>query len=322
LGVTQDHGNPAITKKQFRGGVMETQDKATSLSHLRELGTTREMLFPIGLGGMPMSLRDRPPEAQSIATIHKALESGVTLIDTADAYCRDESDKHHNEKLIHKALQQYSGDKSQVMVATKGGLMRPDGSWTQNGNPDHLRQTIRASFEALGGENPIDLWQYHSPDPNYSIEEALTPAKEAVNQGLIRYVGVSNFGVEQIKQARDVVEIVSVQNQYNPWHRDPEFDGVLEYCEIEGLTFLPWSPLGGSGRVKQLQQFTGIMDLAKEKGLSIYSLILAWMLSKSSCIVPIPGASKPESIADSVKAAQVRLEPQEIAIVGDAISTS
>jgi aryl-alcohol dehydrogenase-like predicted oxidoreductase len=299
---------------------METQDKVMSLPHLRELGITREMVFPIGLGGMPMSIRDRPSEDQSIATIHKALELGVTLIDTADAYCRDESDKHHNEKLIYKAIQQYSGDKSQVMIATKGGLMRPNGAWTQNGNPDHLRQTIRESFEALGGEKPIDIWQYHSPDPNYSIEDSLTPAKEAQNQGLVRYVGVSNFSVDQIKRARDVVEIVSVQNQYNPWHRNPEYDGVLEYCESEGITFLPWSPLGGFSRVSQLQQFTGIADLSAEKELSIYSLILAWMLSKSPVIVPIPGASRPESIADSVKAAQVRLDPMEIAIVEDAIA--
>ncbi|MBD1845069.1 aldo/keto reductase [Cyanobacteria bacterium FACHB-63] len=299
---------------------METQDKIMSLPHLRELGITREMVFPIGLGGMPMSIRDRPPEDQSIDTIHKALELGVTLIDTADAYCRDESDKHHNEKLIYKALQQYTGDKSQVMIATKGGLMRPNGAWTQNGNPDHLRQTIRESFEALGGDKPIDIWQYHSPDPNYSIKEALTPAKEAQNEGIVRYVGVSNFSIDQIKHARDVVEIVSVQNQYNPWHRNPEFDGVLEYCEAEGITFLPWSPLGGMSRVKQLQQFTGMTDLAAEKGLSIYSLILAWMLSKSPCIVPIPGASRPETIADSIKAAQVRLDPPEIAIVEDAIA--
>lgn len=299
---------------------MATQDKVAEIAHLRELGTTREMVFPIGLGAMPMSISDRPSESQSIATIHKALELGVTLIDTADAYCLDEPDKHHNEKLIYKALQQYSGDKSQVMVATKGGLMRPDGAWTQNGNPDHLRKTIRESFEALGGDKPIDIWQYHSPDPDYTITEALTPAKEAVNQGIVRYVGVSNFSVEQIKQARDVVEIVSVQNQYNPWHRNPEYDGVLEYCEAEGITFLPWSPLGGMRRVSQLEKISGISDLANDKGVSIYSLILGWMLSKSPCIVPIPGARRPESIADSVTAVQVRLDPEEIAIVEDAIS--
>lgn len=295
---------------------METQETAQT-PNLRELGRTGKMVFSIGLGAMPMSLSGRPPEDQAIATIHKALDLGVTLIDTADSYCMDESDKHHSEHLIHKALQQYSGDLSRVMVATKGGLMRPDAAWTRNGNPDHLRQTIRESFEALGGKKPIDLWQYHSPDSNYAIAESLQPAKEAVADGLIRYVGVSNFSVDQIKQAREVVEVVSVQNQYNPWHRDPEFDGVLNYCEAEGLSFLPWSPLGGSRRVQQLSGVEAIANLARDKGISVYSLVLAWMLSKSSSIIPIPGASKPESIADSVTATQVRFTEAEIGLLDE-----
>ena len=233
----------------------------------KQLGRTGINVSCIGLGAMPMSLvrkpdyLRRPPESQSIQVIHRALDLRVTLIDTADSYCRDESDKHHNEYLIHKALQQYEGETSHVIISTKGGFMRPKGSqtsngnpkhlrqWTPNGNPKHLRQTIRASFEALGGSRPIDLWQYHRPDPNYSIKESLKPVKEAVDEGLIRFVGVSNFSVEQIKQARDVVEIVSVQNQYNLLHRQPEHDGVLEYCETEGLTFFSYSPLGGHQRV-------------------------------------------------------------------------
>jgi aryl-alcohol dehydrogenase-like predicted oxidoreductase len=294
---------------------MTIQDQVAHSPNLRELGRTGKRVFSIGLGAMPMSISGRPPEDQAIATIHKALDLGVTLIDTADAYCIDESDKHHNERLIYKALQRYSGDKSQVMVATKGGLMRPNGAWTRNGNPDHLRQTIRESFEALGGEKPIDLWQYHAPDTNYPIADSLQPVKEAVEQGLIRFVGVSNFSVDQIKQARCVVDVVSVQNQYNPWHRDPEFDGVLDYCEAEGLSFLPWSPLGGSGRVQQLSSVEAIATIAREKGISVYSLVLAWMLSKSSCIIPIPGASKPESIEDSVSAAQVRLTESEVELL-------
>ncbi|HHP7229235.1 MAG TPA: aldo/keto reductase, partial [Xenococcaceae cyanobacterium] len=256
----------------------------------------------IGLGAMPLSLSGRPSEADAIAVIHKALDLGVNLIDTADAYCQDESDKHHNERLIAKALKQYPEDTSSVTVATKGGLMRPQGTWTRNGNPDHLRSTIRQSYETLGGSRPIDIWQYHSPDPNYTIEEALTPAKEAVEQGLIRYVGVSNFSVEQIKQARQVVEIVSVQNQYNPWHRQPEFDGVLDYCQQEGLIFFPWSPLGGSSRVSRLQDIKVIAKLAQEKGVSVYQIVLGWLRAKSPCIVPIPGASHISSITDSVKA--------------------
>ncbi|PSB28467.1 aldo/keto reductase [Stenomitos frigidus] len=278
----------------------------------KQLGNTGITVSAIGLGGMPMSLSSRPPEAQAIATIHRALDLGVTLIDTADSYCKDESDKHHNERLIYKALQQYSGDTTNVMIATKGGLMRPDGAWTRNGNPDHLRETIRTSFEALGGDQPIGLWQYHAPDPDYSIEESLKPAKEAVVNGLIRLVGVSNFSVEQIKRARDVVELASVQNQYNPWHRDPESDGVLEYCDREGLTFLPWSPLGGSRRFGQIKEIEAIVQLAKAKNVSVYSIVLAWLRAKSLSVLPIPGASKPESIADSITAATIHLSPSEV----------
>jgi pyridoxine 4-dehydrogenase len=274
----------------------------------------------IGLGGMPMSIYDRPPESQSIAVIHRALDLGITFIDTADSYCKDESDKHHNERLIQQALTSYQGDISQVIVATKGGLMRPDGSWGRNGNPEHLRQTIRESFEIFGGDKPIDLWQYHSPDPNYTIEASLTPAKEAVEAGLIRFVGVSNFSVEQIKQARDVVDIVSVQNQYSPWHRQPETDGVLEYCEQEKITFLPWSPFGGMRRHGNLPDIQAIAQIAQEKNVSLYCIVLAWLRSKSPCILPIPGASKVSSIEDTVTAVNVKLSDAQVQKIDQATS--
>ncbi|XZN93168.1 MAG: aldo/keto reductase [Microcoleus sp.] len=278
----------------------------------KKLGNTNFNISPIGLGGMPLSLSGRPTESQAIAVIHRALDLGVTLIDTADSYCQDQSDKHHNEELIAKALQQYTGDIRAVTVATKGGLMRPQGAWTRNGNPHHLRKTIRESFEALGGQKPIDLWQYHAPDPSYTIEEALAPAKEAVAEGIVRFVGVSNFSVEQIKRARDIVEIASVQNQYNPWHREPESDGVLQYCETEKLTFFPWSPLGGSRRVTSLEDMPAIAKLAAEKNVSVYCIVLAWLMAKSPCIVPIPAATKLSSIEDSVKAIDVKLTDEEI----------
>lgn len=130
--------------------------------------------------------------------------------------------------------------------------------------------------------------------------------------GLIRFVGVSNFSVDQIKRARDVVNIVSVQNQYNPWSRQPEFEGVLEYCENESLTFLPWSPLGGSRRVSRLQDIPVISQLAQEKGVSVYSIVLAWLRAKSPCVVPIPGASKTASIEDSVRSVEVKLSDEEV----------
>ena len=277
-----------------------------------QLGNTNITISAIGLGGMPMSLSSRPPESEAIKVIHRALELGITFIDTADSYCKDESDKHHNEKLIAKALKEYQGDTSNIIVATKGGLMRPNGTWTRNGNPDHLRKTIRESFEAFGGEKPLDVWQYHAPDPDYKIEESLKPAKEAVDAGMIRFIGVSNFSVEQIKRARDFVNIVSVQNQYNPWYRQPETDGVLKYCEQEKLTFIPWSPLGGSRRVGKLEEIDAIAQLAKEKGVSVYQIVLAWLRAKSPAIVPIPGASKVSSIENSVQAINVNLSQEEV----------
>lgn len=277
-----------------------------------QLGKSAVSTSAIGLGGMPMSVYERPTESQSINVIHRALDLGITFIDTADSYCKDESDKHHNERLIHKALQTYSGDTSNVIVATKGGLMRPNQSWTRNGNPEHLRETIRVSFETFGGDKPIDIWQYHSPDPDYTIEASLTPAKEAQEAGIIHKIGVSNFSVEQIKQARDVVDIVSVQNQYSPWQRQPETNGVLEYCENEGLTFIPWSPFGGRRRHQGLADIKAIAELAEEKNVSVYCIVLAWLRSKSPCILPIPGASKISSIEDSVKAVNIKLSEVEV----------
>ncbi|MBW4507419.1 MAG: aldo/keto reductase [Scytonematopsis contorta HA4267-MV1] len=277
-----------------------------------QLGKTGIKVSAIGLGAMPMSIYERPPESDSVKVIHRALDLGIKFIDTADSYCKDEYDKHHNERLINQALQSYQGDTNNIFVATKGGLMRPNQAWTSNGNPQHLQETIRVSFEALGGKKPIDLWQYHAPDPDYTIKESLTAAKEAQEAGMIRFIGVSNFSVDQIKQAQDVVDIVSVQNQYNPWYRKAEFDGVLEYCEIQNLTFLPWSPFGGSRRHQGLQDIPVIAKLAKGKNVSVYAIVLAWLRAKSSCVLPIPGASKISSIEDSAKAVNMKLSHEEV----------
>lgn len=211
------------------------------IMEFRELGKTGVRISAVGLGAMPLSLDGRPSEENAIKVIHRSLDLGVNLIDTADAYCIDESDKHHNEKLIAKALSTYKGNFAgsvnsieEVIVATKGGLMRPNGDWVVNNEPTHIRRTIRESFEALGGFYPIPLWQLHAFDSKHPLEATLQPVKEAVDMGLIRHVGVSNFTVEQIERAAHILPVVSVQNQHNPWHRRPELDGVLEYCERKG----------------------------------------------------------------------------------------
>lgn len=260
----------------------------------------------MGLGAMPLSIQGRPTEAQALKVLHRAIDLGVTLIDTADSYCLDESDKHHNERLIARALATHSKGRD-VKVATKGGLLRPQGDWVVCGDPEHLRKTIHESHQALGGKEPIFLWQLHAPDDRYPLEETLQAVEEAQKRGLIRHVGLSNVNVEDIGRARKILPIVSVQNKYNPWHRQAERDGVLKYCESHGLSFLPWSPLGGRNRVRKLPEITGLGEIAGDLQVSPMRLVLAWMLAKSPAILPIPGATRLASLEDSMQAVDLIL---------------
>ncbi len=272
----------------------------------------------LGLGAMPLSLDERPEEADAVRVIHHALDLGVTLIDTADAYCLDEKDKHHNERLIAKALADYPGDASSVIVATKGGLMRPKGDWTTNGDPKHIAKTIRESYEALGGKKPIPLWQLHAVDPRFSIEDTLKPVREAVDEGLIRFVGLSNVGVKDIESARNVVSVVSIQNRFNPWDRSVEKNGVLNLCEKEKMTFFPWSPVGGWQNYKKVSEHPTFLAIARKYQVSPYQVVLSWLMSKSPAVLPIPGASRTASIEDSVKAVDFNLLPEEVRAVDQA----
>lgn len=276
------------------------------------LGRTSVSVSAMGLGAMPLSLEGRPSEDRAIALIHRALDLGVTFIDTADAYCIDERDKHHNERLIAKALASYPKETAGVIVATKGGLMRPNGDWICNGDPKHIEKTVHESYQALGGRRPIPLWQLHAPDARFDLSETLKPIREAVSDGRIRFVGLSNVSVLEIEQAREIVEVVSIQNQYNPWKRTPETDGVLAYCEKEGLTFLPWSPLGGSNRVERLKDIPVLRGLSLEKSISPQRILLAWMMARSPVILPIPGASRLHNLEDSLAAVDLALSHEEV----------
>ncbi len=264
----------------------------------------------VGFGAMHLSLEGRPTSKEAFAVVHRALDVGITFIDTADSYCKNEGEKHHNERLLRQALDAYDGDLSSLVIATKGGLMRHGGGWPRNGDPDHLRKTIRQSVEALGVPS-IQVWQHHAPDPDIPIEASLTPVREAVDEGLIELVGVSNYSVEQIERAREVVDVVSVQNQLSLWHRQPLEDGTLEYCDREGLTFLPWEPLGGRRRARKITEHEALRELADEKGTSSYCIALAWLMSRSPVVLPIPGASRPENIEDSSSAYDVSLTVDE-----------
>ncbi len=268
----------------------------------------------IGLGAMPLSLDNRPDERRAIATIHAALDSGVTLIDTADAYQTGADVENHNEILIANALQSYTGDLSNVFVATKGGYERPaDGSWVNNGRPEHLKAAARVSAKNLGVDG-IALYQFHHPDPAVPFEDSIGALKDLVDDGLIRAAGISNVDTSQILTAHSILgdDLVSVQNQFSPAHQDSRRE--LQLSAELGLAFLPWSPLGGMGRAGTLSGANAAFAaIASERGVSPQQVALAWELSLSSTVIPIPGASRPESIADSARAADLQLTAAELA---------
>ncbi|CAF1259190.1 unnamed protein product [Rotaria sp. Silwood1] len=285
------------------------------------LGHTNMKITRIGLGSMPLSIYGRPTREDAINVIHRTLDLGITLIDTADAYCLDENDKNYSEILIYEALQTYQGSANinNIIIATKGGLIRPNGAWETDLNPLRLRQAIKKSYESLGGQKPILLWQIHnSPQDNkYSLKEIFQPICEAIELKLIKYVGVSNFTVEQIKEVQTYVNIQSVQNVFNIYKRQAEFDGVLKYCEDNNLTFIAYSPMGGRRKHKKLNQEKLLINLGEKYHCSPYCIVLAWILSKSKCIVPIPGASKITSIEDSVKALNIHLDENDIELINN-----
>src|SRR5690349_19325604 len=266
----------------------------------------------IGLGGMPMSIEGRPEdESRSIATIHAALDAGVTLIDTADAYHLTANDVGHNESLIAKALSSYGGDTSDVLVATKGGHLRPgDGSWTLNGSPEYLKQAAEASLKRLGVE-AIGLYQFHRPDPKTPYADSVGAIRDLLDAGKIRLAGISNANPEQIKQAGEILggRLVSVQNQFSPAFRSSEPE--LELCDELGIAFLPWSPLGGIRAAGSLGG--AFAEVAATYGVSPQRVALAWHLAKSPVSIPIPGASRPETITDSAAADTLELTAEDLA---------
>jgi aryl-alcohol dehydrogenase-like predicted oxidoreductase len=269
-------------------------------------------VFPIGLGTMKMSVPGHPPEERAIATIHAALDAGVNLIDTADAYAPG-ADMGHNERLVAKALR---GRRDGVIVATKGGHTRPRGDWALDGRPEHLRAACEASLRALETDR-IDLYQYHRPDPEVPYAESIGALKELKDEGKVRWVGISNASNEQIEVACSIVDIAAVQNQLSLEYRSPIAKGEVAECERRGIAFLPWSPLGGiSGAAEAAGRHGPVRAAAEAHGVSPQQVALAWLLSLSPGVVPIPGASRPESILDCVAAVELELTDDELEAIG------
>ncbi|MEV6737195.1 aldo/keto reductase [Streptomyces sp. NPDC051104] len=279
----------------------------------RRIGSVR--VSAVGLGGMPMSIERRPDQARSISTIHAALDAGVTLIDTADAYHIGADEVGHNETLIAKALSSHCAG-SQVLVATKGGHLRPgDGSWTVNGSPEHIKRACEQSLTRLGVE-AIGLYQFHRPDPQIPYADSIGALVDLLDEGKIQMAGISNANPDQIRLAHEILggRLVSVQNQYSPAFRSSRPE--LDLCTELGIAFLPWSPLGGISNARRLGfahlPFTAV---GQSRGVSPQRVCLAWMLATSPVVIPIPGSSRVRTAIDSAAAADLVLTPQEMALL-------
>src|SRR5438067_4763350 len=245
-----------------------------------------------GIWGWP------PDRANALKVLRRAVELGVNLIDTAYAYGPETS-----ELLISEALHPYPNG---LVIATKGGLTRPGpNEWMPNGRPDHLKQAVEGSLKRLRLER-IDLYQLHTIDPKVPMETSLGALKEMQDAGKIRHVGLSNVDPEEIVRARKILPIVSVQNRYNI--EDRESEKALVYCDKEGLGFMPWFPIGGG---RGLKPENALEKAARDHGVSVVQVALAWLLERSPVMLPIPGTSSIAHLEENVAAANLKLTPAE-----------
>ena len=280
----------------------------------RGLGPEAPDVSAVGYGGMHLSLAERPPEAQGVRVIHAALDAGVTLIDTADVYCLDQHDIGHNERLIARALAEWRGDRDAVRVATKGGLIRPDGRWERDARPERLRRACERSLKALGVET-IFLYQLHAPDHQVPLEESVGALADLQREGKIRHVGLSNVGVDEIRRAERIVTVATVQNRLSPYFREALADGVLEYCGGRGIGFLAYSPTGGGRLTKKLPDHPVLARIAGELGVTAHQLVIAWVLAQGPTVIPIPSARREEHAVSSARAADLTLAAADLQAV-------
>lgn len=273
----------------------------------------------IGLGAMPMSMNnDRvyPTEAEAIATIHAALDAGITFLDTADIYAPSWDSMGHNEQLVARALRSYGVDAGRVVVGTKGGVTRGAGeTWGRDGSLDYLRGAVEKSLRALEVD-VIDLYQLHRVDLRQPYADVIGHLATLRDEGKITAIGISNVNTEQIQLAAEILGdggLASVQNEFSPKFRCSLKE--LNLCGDLGVTFLPWSPLGGTGGgAREVgNRFAVFAEIGAAHGVSPQQVVLAWELALGDHVLPIPGARRSASITDSAQAVDLVLSEDEIA---------
>lgn len=285
----------------------------------RALGDLR--ISAIGLGAMTLTQLPDADVEQGVRVVHAAVDAGVTLFDTADAYGPGPgSELGVNERALIAALKQHPDALERVIIATKGGHTRgEDASWLIDGSPEHLARAARASAHRLELD-VLPLYQHHRPDPNVPYQESMGALRQLVDEGVVHRLGVSNVGLEQLEIATRVLgdALVSVQNEYSLLQR--ENDPVLRRAEELGLTFFAWGPLGGRRAAKDLGGAADtVATVAAKHGSSPQRVALAWLLSRSPVMVPIPGSSRPESVRDSATAPELALDDEDLKVLDGVI---
>ncbi|WP_374977236.1 aldo/keto reductase [Microbacterium trichothecenolyticum] len=279
----------------------------------------------IGLGAMPLSMNNDkvyPSFEDAVATVHAALDAGVTLIDTADIYAPAWDEVGHNERIVAEAVRTWDGDASSIFVATKGGITRSEGEvWGRDGSEAYLRSAVEKSLDILGVDQ-IELYQYHRPDRWLVYGDIIAGLKALQDDGLIRAVGISNASVEEIQIAIDVLgegNLASVQNEFSPKH--PGSIDELRFCGERDIAFLPWSPLGGTGGGARRvgDRFSAFREVGEAHGVSPQQAVLAWELALGSHVIPIPGARRAASIIDSAQAANLELSADEVTRLSESV---
>lgn len=272
----------------------------------------------VGLGAMPISMnadQRYPDDAEAIATIHAALDAGVTLIDTADIYAPTWDTMGHNETLVGKAVRSYGGGTDDVVIASKGGITRGEGDqWGRDGSLDYLRAAVEKSLRALGVD-VIDLYYWHRPDRWKLYADVIGYFQTLQQEGKVRAIGISNANVEEIEVAQQILGpggLAAVQNEFSP--SQPASYEELTYCGEHRVAFLPWSPLGGTGGgARQVgDRFAVFGEIGTAHGVSPQQVVLAWELALGGHVIAIPGARRPQSIIDSAAAADLLLTEAEV----------
>ncbi|EFA22853.1 aldo/keto reductase [Bifidobacterium gallicum] len=272
----------------------------------------------IGLGEMPLTIENNLGTAKGIETIHAALDAGCRQIDTAWAYYCSGGEEQTGEKLVREALKTWNGPRDEVLVATKVGHFRnfTDGqpTWDVDGSPENLIRRAKESAYELGVDT-IDLLYFHRPDPKIPYGESIEALRELIDEGVAREGGVSNASIEQMDIAQEILgdRLIAVQNQYSPIYLDTA--DTLEHAARIGISFVCWSPLGGFRKPYDESKFDPFKVVANRHGVSYQQVVLAWELAKGDHVFVIPGAHRPETILDSLKAGDLALTPEDLAML-------